>query len=86
MMLWRLFGSARQNRKGSLLDPLPSPRPPLKRQEHFTAIPAMNDDEEVEFDHLKVNGKFVHPVNQRAIIRKVVFSHNFFILFIYFFS
>ena len=72
MMLWRLFGSARQNRKTSILDPLPAPRPPLYRQDPFAAIPPMNDEEEVEFDHLKVNGRSVHPVNQRAIIRKVL--------------
>ena len=66
MMLWRLFGSARQNRKTSILDPLPAPRPPLYRQDPFAAIPPMNDEEEVEFDHLKVNGRSVHPVESAS--------------------
>jgi len=66
VILWRLFGSRAQY------------DPPAANGKG-TAGEKINDEDDEEFDYLKVDGKHVPPPKQREMIRKV------FLIFLYYF-
>ena len=76
IILWRLFGSRAQYEPTGVVE---GARGEAKNNKQ------MNDENDEEFDYLKVDRKHVPPPKQRDMIRKVCISFFFPNLFLFFF-